>query len=369
MQQAGLVDLDADIGTYLSSWQLPAAQHTSANPVTLRNLFTHTAGVTPGGYEGYAQGQPLPTDVQTVAGTPPANARKVEVLEAPGTALRYSGGGYTVAEIALQDRLGQPFEQLMHTWLGVPAGMQQADFTQPLPAHVHGHTARGHRGDGSVVPGGWHNHPEQAAAGLWASASDMAALLIEMRKGWLGESSVFTRETIHGLLEHPIEGHAYGFILIGEGDRVFLTHYGGTVGYRAGMTMNLESGDGAVYLANSDNGAELGLEFLRAVSGSYGWPVFQQTWVQEVAQPQHVLESLTGRYAFEDGPTISVLYQQGDLVVVFPNGDRYAMKPISGPARAFIHPATAVRARFQGEGTQATIELYGETGRRLAGGE
>lgn len=368
MQQEGLVDFDEDVETYLSSWHLPAGRQTDDNPVTLRNLFAHTAGITPGGYKGYAQGEPMPTDPQIVRAEAPSNSRKVEVLEAPGASLRYSGGGYTVAEIALQDRLQQPFEQIMRTWLAVPVGLKQADFTQPLPSRSHGHTARGHLGDGGVVPGGWHNHPEQAAAGLWTTASDMAALLIEIRKGWQGTSAVFTRDSIRELLANPIDGHAYGFRLIGEDDQVFMTHYGGTVGYRAGMTLNLSTGNGAVYLSNSDNGSELGLEFFGAVSGVYGWPVFRPVRVERAEQPVEVLKSLVGRYGFEDGPAISVVYEQDALTLVFPNGDRYAMVPIAGAPREFIHPDSAVRASFDGEGKDTTIQLYGETGRRLESG-
>ena len=365
MQEQGLVDFDADIESYLSSWHLPPGAQTGANPVTLRHLFTHTAGITPGGYEGYERGASLPSDPQTVQGLAPANARKAEVLEAPGTSLRYSGGGYTVAEIALQDRLGRPFERIMRNWLTAPAGMRQADFTQPPPASHADHAARGHRGDGSIVPRGWHDHPEQAAAGLWATASDLAAFLIEIRKGWQGRSAVFSQASIRELLAEPIDGHAYGFRLIGDGDELFLTHYGGTVGYRAGMTFNLQSGNGAVFLANSDNGSELGLEFLGAVSDAYAWPMFRPLRVERTTQPAQVLEALAGRYGFEEGPVVVVAYEEGELVLRFPNGDRYAMTPIAGAPREFIHPVTGVRARFDGEGSDIALQLYGQSGRRL----
>lgn len=366
MARKGLIDFDKNVEAYLTSWHLPAGAQTDAKPVTLRHLFAHTSGVTPGGYEGYAQGVAMPTDPQVASGAPPANSKPAQVLKAPGAALAYSGGGYTVAEMALQDRLGQPFADLMRTWLTVPVGMKEADFTQPLAAANHARAARGHLADGSAVPGGWHNHPEQAAAGLWATASDMAALLIEMRKGWQGKSAVFAEESIRELLGNPIDSHAYGFRLIGEGDRVFMTHYGGTVGYRAGMTLNLETGDGAVYLANSDNGSDLGLAFLRAVSAVYQWPVFRQTVVERASQPAGVLQALTGRYQFPEGPAISVVYERGALTLLFPNGDRYAMTPIGGAPRAFIHPETAVTASFDGEGADTTILLYGQTGKRLA---
>ena len=369
MQREGVIDLDENIETYLTSWHVPSGRQTSDNPVTLRNLFAHTAGITPGGYEGYEQGQPIPTDQQTVQAETPGNGRKVEVLDAPGTSLRYSGGGYTVAEIALQDRLQQPFERIMREWLIRPAGMKQADFTQPLPASSHAHTAVGHLADGSAVPGGWHNHPEQAAAGLWATASDMALLLIEVRKGWLGQSKVFTQASIRELLAKPFDGHAYGFRLIGEGEQLFITHYGGTVGYRAGMTLNLHTGDGAVYLSNSDNGADLGIEFLGAVSNTYHWPMFRQEQVKRSTQPADVLKSLIGRYRFPGGSIVVVAYEQDALTLVFPNGDRYAMTPIVGAPREFIHPDTAVRASFDGDGADAVIHLYGETARRVASDE
>lgn len=365
MKAAGLIDFDKNIETYLSSYHLPAGQQTDVNPVTFRNLFAHTAGVTPGGYGGYAQNQPIPTDEQIVRGEASSNSRKVEVQNAPGASLDYSGGGYTVIEIALQDQLHKPFDQIMREWLLVPVEMRQADFTLPLPASSHPYTARGHQVDGTVLPGGWHNHPEQAAAGLWATATDLAMFLLEIRKAYQGKSKVFTQASIREMLAKPIDDHAYGFRLIGEGDEIFITHYGGTAGYRAGMTLNVRTGDGAVYLSNSGNGANLGVEFLSAVSRTYDWPTFREERVERMKQPAAVLRSLTGNYVFpEQGLKVSVAYESDSLTLVFPNGDRYAMDPIQGLPREFIHSDTAVRASFDGEGKDMKIQLYGETGQR-----
>ena len=365
MEQERVIDFDLNIETYLTSYRLPAGQQTDAHPVTFGNVFAHTSGITPGGYAGYAQGQPIPSDQQIVRAEAPANSRKVEVLTAPGISLAYSGGGYTVAEIALQDLLHKPFERIMHEWLLAPVGMLEANFTQPLPAASRPYAARGHLADGSAVPGGWNNHPEQAAAGLWATASDMAVFLIEIGKGYRGESKVFAQASIRKLLAKPIDGHAYGFRLIGEGDRTFITHYGGNVGYRAGMTLNLSTGDGAVFMTNSDNGSDLGREFLAAVSRVYNWPMFREVQVTRATQPVDVLRSLAGRYVFaKQNSQVSVIYENNALTLVFPNGDRYAMTPIQGAPREFIHPETAVRASFEGEGADLRIQLYGQTGRR-----
>ncbi len=365
MKTAGLIDFDKNIETYLSSYHLPAGRQTDANPVTFRNLLTHTAGVTPGGHVGYAQNQPIPTDQQTVRGEAPSNSRKVEVLDAPGASLAYSGGGYTIIEIALQDQLNKPFDQIMREWLLAPAGMKQGDFTMPLPTSSHPYTARGYQFDGTIVPGGWRNHPEQASAGLWATATDLATFLLEIRKGYVGKSNVFSQASVREMLAKPIDDHAYGFRLIGEGDQVFVTHYGGTVGYRAGMTLNLLTGDGAVYLTNSDNGANLGVEFFSAVSRAYNWPTFREVQVTRATQPVDVLQSLAGQYAFAELEwKVSVVYENQALTLLFPNGDRYAMAPVQGGRREFIHPDTAVRASFDGEGADLLLQLYGQTGRR-----
>ena len=367
MKQQGLIDFDQNIETYLKSYHLPAGRQTDAQPVTLRNLFTHTAGITPGGYAGYPQLQSLPTDQQTVRAETPSNARKVEVLTTPGTQLAYSGGGYTVAEIALQDQLLQPFEQLMRQWLFVPAGMKQADFTQPLPSANHTSAASGYRADGSGVPGGWHNHPEQAAAGLWATPSDLSIFLLEIRKGYRGESKIFSQASIRELLAKPVDGHAYGFRLIGAGDQMFITHYGGTVGYRAGMTINLSTGDGAVFMSNSDSGSDLGHEFLNAMSRVYHWPEFREEQVRRKALPVKALQSLTGQYEFTQPKVkVSVVYENQALTLLFPNGDRYAMTPIQGAPFEFIHAATAVRISFAGDGADLRLSLYGQTGKREA---
>lgn len=365
MAEQGRIDLDADVESQLRRYHLPAGKQSSALPVTLRTLFMHTAGITPGGYEGYAQGTVLPDDVQTVRGESPSNASKVEVQVAPGSALAYSGGGYTVAEIALEDVFQQPFEALMRTWVLDPVGMAGATFSTPLPDARHASVAHGHDAQGHAVPGGWHNHPEQAAAGLWSRASDLARLLIELRRGYLGESAVFSQSLVRELLARPFEGHLYGFRMLVEGDDMFLLHNGGTVGYRARMAINLETGDGAVFLSSGDQGLTLAQELFAAVSRSYGWPLFREQRVTRARPELAQLQSLIGDYTFpEQGWHVSVALDADALTLVFPNGDRYVMAPIEGDTLAFIHPDTGVRASFVGDADGREIQLYGATGKR-----
>lgn len=367
LKAAKKIDFDKNIENYLASYELPAGQQNKTHPVTFRNLLTHTSGLTAGGYGGYAQKVQLPSDQQIVRGEAPSNTSKVSVENEPGTSLVYSGGGYTVVEIALQDHLNQDFNQIMNQWLLRPIGMKQADFSVPLAKSKHLYTARGHQIDGTVVPGGWHNHPEQAAAGLWATATDMAMLLIEMHKGFKGESEVFTKASILELISKPIENHAFGFRMMGQGDDVFITHYGGTMGYQAGMTLNLRTGDGAVYLSNANHGSNLGAAFLRAVSRTYDWSVFKEENVQRLKLPSKILKSLTGTYTFPDqGWQMHVTLENGDLRFEFPDGNRLplVMTAIQGRPLEFAHE-TGVHAYFKDKESIMHIQLFGQIGQRL----
>lgn len=77
------IDLDADVNTYLSSWQLPGA-----GTVTVRQLLSHTAGLTENWFPGYAHGEPVPSLLQILQGQPPANTPAVRRELAPGSQFR-----------------------------------------------------------------------------------------------------------------------------------------------------------------------------------------------------------------------------------------------------------------------------------------
>jgi hypothetical protein len=191
--------------------------------------------------------------------------------------------------------------------------------------------------------------------------------LLELHKGYHGKSDVFTQASIEEILATPIANHAYGFRLINDGnDQVFMTHYGGTVGYRAGITLNLRTGNGAVFLANSDNGANLGEEFFSAVARAYEWPVFREKVIKRVKHSPEVLKSFTGTYNFPtQGWKLTVVQQQESLRFVFPAGNRLplTMVGIEGSEHQFAHE-TGVIARFYDEGKGLKVHLFGQTGQR-----
>ena len=59
MVEAGQLDLDADVNATLKTWKLPGNEFTADNKVTLRQLLSHTGGLTVHGFWGYPHEQAL----------------------------------------------------------------------------------------------------------------------------------------------------------------------------------------------------------------------------------------------------------------------------------------------------------------------
>lgn len=100
--EQGKISLDADINDKLTTWKIPENEYTAKKKVTLANLLSHTGGLTVHGFPGYAPDEKIPTLPQILDGTPPANTPAVRVDFEPGTRFRYSGGGVTIAQLAIR---------------------------------------------------------------------------------------------------------------------------------------------------------------------------------------------------------------------------------------------------------------------------
>lgn len=361
------IDLDKNIQDYLKEFAIPKGQQTNDNPVTFRNIFSHTSGISPGGYQGYDRGVVMPTDLDVLRGSAGANTPPIEVATVPNEMLAYSGGAYTLAELALQDIFKDEFSNIMKKWILEPAGMQNSGFTQPLPATDTIRVAKGYTQSGELIEGGWRNYPEQAAAGLWSNSTDLANFLIEIYKAYQGESSILSASDIKTILSHERDGHVYGFIVNRSDNDISLTHYGGNAGYRTGMTISLTSGNGLVYLINSDNGGSLGNELLLSASQVYDWQHFKQTEVKRKPIESGALEELSGKYRWNNQVDLSIVYDESknQILLFFPNGDEYELVPIAGEELGFIHGNTGIQVFFKRDADKQSFMLYGQAAVKL----
>ena len=80
----GLLDLDEDVNERLTSWRVPPTGGWQPI-VTLRQLVSHSAGLTTSGFPATARATALPTTVEVLDGVAPANTSGCRVDTVPGS--------------------------------------------------------------------------------------------------------------------------------------------------------------------------------------------------------------------------------------------------------------------------------------------
>jgi len=265
------LDLDADVNTMLKSWKVPPSPWTRAQPVTPRSLFSHTSGADDGfGFPGYEPQAPLPTPVQILQGLPPSNVGRVTFARAPYAAYKYSGGGLTIMQLAMTDRCDCAFTDLMQSSVLAPLHMTDSSFDPPGQA---GNAALAHDGQGHRMGAPWRLHPEQAAASLWSTPTDVAKFIIEIQTALRGPKGKVLEQRSAQEMTTPvgIGAYAVGLAIARQGDGWYFSHGGSNWGYRAWMSGHLRKGYGMVIMANGENGMALMNQVAERVARAYDW--------------------------------------------------------------------------------------------------
>lgn len=318
-----MLDLDADVNSYLKSWQVPPVG-TWQPRVTLRQLLSHTSGATVHGFMGYLAGTPVPSVVEILDGAAPANSAPVRIDLIPGTQMRYSGGGYTILQLAIAEATGTPFPQLLRDLVLDPLGLSTAGFDQPLdPARVPA-AALGYMGAAEPVPGGWHTMPELAAAGLWCRPTDLCLLGAELHDAVQGVSStLLSQQTMSAAIANENDALKMGLGLVSLPGGWF-GHDGGNIGFLTTWLVHRESRCGFAVMTNSLTGTGLLNEIVPALMEQEGMPPFAERPAPDIAA---LLVSLPGIYRDEAGGELVVEASAEGITVAPPGQPPIAVEP------------------------------------------
>ena len=342
--QEGKITLDENINNKLQTWKLPDNEFTAKKKVTLANLLSHTAGLTVHGFPGYAAGEKIPTLPQVLDGTAPANTAAVRVDMEPGTRFRYSGGGTTIAQLAIMDIEKKPFPDLARETVLGPLKMTNSTYSQPLPDDWRPKAASGHRSDGALVPGKIHVYPEMAAAGLWTTPTDLAKFGIEVQLSYAGKSNkVLPKELIDKMVTPFMEDVGLGFFIDKRGNNVYFGHDGADEGFRAMLLMHREKGYGAVVMANSDNGQILG-EVMRGIAYAYNWDEFLPPVNEIISLEASKLDEYTGRFKVNPDRILTVAKEDGKLIARPTADNKFELLPT--PSGTFIRRDQPIKYTF-----------------------
>ncbi|MFI5836560.1 amino acid adenylation domain-containing protein [Micromonospora sp. NPDC051300] len=249
---AGRIGLDEDVERHLDGWRLPAGP-----PVTVRHLLAHLSGLAQTHRKGY-RAEPVPSVLDLLHARTPADGEPVRRESPPGATFHKANVNYSVLQAVLENLLAAPFPELMRELVLDPFGLDGTTFDQ-APEPPRGPLAHGHDSDGVPLAGGWLIRPDAAAAGMWTTAGDMAALLCELRRSYLGRPRALLRpDTARAMLTaHPGSAYGLGAVVDDLGDDRQFGHAGQAPGYHALGLCTLRRGNGFVFLANGDRGDQV----------------------------------------------------------------------------------------------------------------
>lgn len=324
--QEGKLVLSQDINQYLTSWKLPENSFTSTVKVNLRHLLTHTAGMTVHGFPGYTQTDDFPTDIQVLNGQ--GNTGPIYVDTIPGSINRYSGGGYTIVERAIEDISGQSFADYMQAAVLTPLGMNHSTFVQPLPDKFHPQASAAFDRAGEMYPGLWHNYPEQAAAGLWTTPSDLARFAIGIQEAYTGKTEkVLSQDITEVMLTKDKWNYGLGPGLRAEGDSLIFQHGGKNAGYTCQLFSYAKRGDAMVVMSGSDNAARLIEEIQRAAAELYGWDLAQAETIELIDLPLAEMQDKVGRYIYRPQEfEVDIAIENDQLVIIVSPDEKYPLR-------------------------------------------
>ena len=259
--QEGKIELDAPAEKYLSRWHLPESAF-DANEVTIRRLLSHTAGLSLHGYPGWAPDEELPTIEESLNGKNNGPGR-VEIIMAPGSQYKYSGGGFTILQLIIEEVTGQKFQDYMQDQILNPLGMTNSSYN--IDDAIMAASAAEYGKFGERIA--FELFTAQAAAGLHTTIEDFtrfALANLHQSRDFEKHNSVLPANVLEQMMKPVPQAkgrYGYGMGYFAEsipGTSVILGgHRGANDGWHAIFNVNPATNDGFVMLTNGGDGQKV----------------------------------------------------------------------------------------------------------------
>lgn len=242
------VKLDDPVSIYLKRWKLPVSTF-DANKITIRSLLSHTAGLNVHGYDGYESKTELPTLIQCLSGITNPD-EKVELVRAPESKWDYSGGGYTILQLLIEEVSGNTFADYMDANIFKPLKMKNTSFN--ISKRILKHSAKAYDENAKEIP--LRQFTAKAAAGLHTTLEDMIVFTMAS----FSDNQVLSQTEIDQLIS-PTDlskgDYGMGYMVMNRfGDFTLTGHGGSNEGWHSGFMLDFDSKSGIIILTNGDAG-------------------------------------------------------------------------------------------------------------------
>jgi CubicO group peptidase (beta-lactamase class C family) len=327
LQEEGKIDLDAPVNDYLPWF----AVQTDFEPIRLRHLMSHTAGISSG------------IDFAPDARIQVWAMRETWTTTPPGAHFHYSNVGYKVLGVVLERVAGAPYRETIQVRVLDRLGLKDSAPTitntirpKMAVAHTPAFDDRPWWPGQPLAPATWFE-TDTADGCLAMTAADLArylAALLNLGEGLISSESFEQLIGKNFEFEPEPEPHWYGLGIMGalvDGHR-YIGHSGGMVGYSSRMIGDLETGLGVVALVNGPGAPSLiartALDFLRAEAEGrpFEFPATTDRVRVENAADFH------GRYQTPGGRKTIEIAASGAALSLEVDGDSIPLHRLGGDA-------------------------------------
>ncbi|MCX2745497.1 serine hydrolase [Mangrovivirga sp. M17] len=245
----GQIDLDEPIDNYLTRWHLPPGEYDN-NKVTVRRLLSHSAGLDDGlGYNGFTKDENMQTLEESLTKAADAGSYaegKARVGYEPGSQYMYSGAGYALLQLLIEEISKGSFQKFMQEQVFNPLEMTHSSYILSDSTKIG--LVPVYRNDGPTRP--MNRFTAKAASSLMTSTSDIAKFMIAQLKG----NQVLSDSTIKIMTEAESFRHDIGIYGLGPHlysqdytDSKIIGHDGsGNDAINSAARIDLLTGDGII---------------------------------------------------------------------------------------------------------------------------
>ncbi|WP_346881115.1 serine hydrolase domain-containing protein [uncultured Algibacter sp.] len=258
LEEKGLIDLEAPISTYLKNWTLPESKFTTNRQISWKDLLSHTAGTSQHGFADFYEGDTIPSIIESLQGKTPRYNKEIEILFTPGTDWKYSGGGYVIVQLALEDYFKKSISKLAKEYIFNPLKLKNTTMVQPHEKGFLSNVAKVHDKNGLVIKTGLPITPQVSASGMWSTPSDMAMLCIEIQNALQNKNNTVISNKVAKRITNIVSiktsgGASIGWArAFGFGNIDWFSHSGSNTGVGGDMMSSMTRGNGFVIFANGE---------------------------------------------------------------------------------------------------------------------
>ncbi len=304
LEEKGMINLDDPISNYLKRWKLPKSEFAHSSKINWIHLLSHTAGTSQSGFADFYEGDKIPTIAQSLKGELlPRYDREISFLFAPGTNWQYSGGGYVIIQMALEDYFKKPLAELVNEYVFEPLNLKNTTMKQPNESGFLTNVAKVHNSKGDIIKTGLPITPQVAPSGMWSNPSDLSIIAIEMQNALRNKNNkVISQKVAKRITDvisiHGVGGWSAGWNRsLGIGNQEWFSHGGSNTGVGGEFMATMKGGNGIAILANGDKPNRFPvMNYLRVkVFELLNWETkVDESVVKEV--PKDFITEITGSY-------------------------------------------------------------------------